>query len=564
MLFPVVGTLASAQAPSSVADGPFQWRREGDARELRIVVDIPAKHYLYDEATTVAVTDAAGLAVTPTERPRPVVHEFEGMSESILPEGVAAWRFPLAGTTAPHAVKIEFQGCRKEPYTCFMPGTVEWKIGAESSASEAAAGDGVVAAYGSIPSAATTSDWRDAAGGFRVGGTLPGYAPAESFLAFLDAAVHGRATDPGLFGNLRKRNMLMALALVLIGGLALNLTPCVLPMIPINLAIIGAGSQGRSRRHGFFLGGAYGFGIMAVYGLLGVAAVLTGATFGALNASSWFNLAIALVFAVLALAMFDILAIDFSRYQRGGPAGGGARGRYGVALAMGGVSALLAGACVAPVVIAVLLYATALYVGGNPLGLLLPFVLGLGMALPWPLAGAGMGLLPRPGAWMVRVKHLFGVFILAAAAYYAWQAYVLSPLGARSAPTETAVADGGVPWRSDLAAALAEAAAEGRPVFIDFWASWCKNCQAMDRTTFRDPAVQDRLREVVPVKFRAENPADPATKAVLDHFGVLGLPTFVVLLPHPPPVAWPSPAMFRWPASSSSPKHGLEARATPP
>jgi thiol:disulfide interchange protein len=537
----VVGALISAQAQSSGNDNnsPFHWRHEGDARELRIVVDIPAMHYLSDDATTIAVTDATGLVLSPAERPRAIAYDFDGTSEAILPEGAATWRFSLVGTVSPHTVHIEFQGCRKEPYTCFMPGTIEWRIGAESSASGPEAGDVVVDTDGSSTSPGTISDWQEGAGRFRMGGTLPGYARTDAFLSFLDDAIHGRATDTGLFGHLRRRNILVVLALVLFGGLALNLTPCVLPMIPVNLAIIGAGTQAGSQRQGFFLGGAYGFGIMAVYGLLGVAVVLTGATFGTLNASPWFNLVIALVFAALALAMFDVLAIDFSRFQQTGPTGGQARGRYGIALVMGGVAALLAGACVAPVVIAVLLYATTLYVEGNFLGLLLPFVLGLGMALPWPLAGAGMGLLPRPGPWMVRVKQAFGVLILAAAAYYGWQAYDLFSLGTQSGSAQTPAEEGGVAWRNDLAAALAEAAASGRPVLIDFWASWCKNCQAMEKTTLRHPDVQARLRDLVPVKFRAEDPADPATKAVLDHFGVLGLPTFVVLLPPSRPTTAP-------------------------
>ena len=73
-----------------------------------------------------------------------------------------------------------------------------------------------------------------------------------------------------------------------------------------------------------------------------------------------------------------------------------------------GVAALLAGACVAPVVLQVVLFSSDLYAKGTVLALGLPFVLGIGMAVPWPLAGAGMTALPKPGAWMVRVKQVFG------------------------------------------------------------------------------------------------------------------------------------------------------------
>ena len=86
------------------------------------------------------------------------------------------------------------------------------------------------------------------------------------------------------------RGPLAILLLVLVGGLALNLTPCVLPMIPINLAIIGAGAQAGSRSRGFLLGGAYGAAMAFVYGVLGLIVILTAGTFGTINASPWFNL----------------------------------------------------------------------------------------------------------------------------------------------------------------------------------------------------------------------------------------------------------------------------------
>ena len=148
-----------------------------------------------------------------------------------------------------------------------------------------------------------------------------------------------------------------------------------------------------------------------VYGVLGLIVVLTASTFGTINASPWFNLGIALLFAALALAMFDVFEIDFSRFA--GTVGAGAsRGSFTLAFTMGGVAALLAGACVAPVVIQVVLFASNLYATGTGAALALPFFLGIGMAIPWPIAGAGLSSLPKPGPWMVRVKQAFGVVIL--------------------------------------------------------------------------------------------------------------------------------------------------------
>jgi thiol:disulfide interchange protein len=202
---------------------------------------------------------------------------------------------------------------------------------------------------------------------------------------------------------------------------------------------------------------------------------------------------------------------------------------------MGGVAALLAGACVAPVVISVLLLSASLYARGVAAGLLLPFVLGLGMALPWPFAGAGLSFLPGPGRWMQWVKYGFGVFIVGFALWYGRLGVSLlrerSPASAQAVAASRAeqIDEGG--WLTSLPEALAESARSGKPVLIDFWATWCKNCLQMDKTTFQDPAVTQRLASYVKVKFQAEDIRAETTRAVLDRFGVIGLPTYVVLAP---------------------------------
>ncbi|MDD2237865.1 MAG: thioredoxin family protein, partial [Kiritimatiellae bacterium] len=264
------------------------------------------------------------------------------------------------------------------------------------------------------------------------------------------------------------------------------------------------------------------------YGGTGLLVVLTGATFGGLNANAWFNGVIALLFLVLALGMFDVIHIDLARFQRSGPSV--RRGGLLVALSMGMVSALLAGACVAPVVISVLIWSGQLVAEGHYSGLLLPFVLGAGMALPWPFAGAGLSLLPRPGGWMIWVRNGFGVLILLLALYYGYQAYNLS--GLRFAKDgEDAGHEMLTPEQVNqrLAVQLRAAAERGRPVLLDFGASWCKNCKTMERTTLRDPEVIQALDAYHLIYYAAENPDLPETKAVLNHFDVLGLPTYLLL-----------------------------------
>src|SRR5690349_3117768 len=140
-----------------------------------------------------------------------------------------------------------------------------------------------------------------------------GYSDTPAFLRFVHDAERGAARPDAFSG----RGPVAILLLVLLGGFALNLTPCVLPMIPINLAIIGAGTQARSRSSGFLLGAAYGLAMAVVYGVLGAVVILTTGRFGTLNASPWFNAALAVLFVVLALAMLDVLTIDFSRFSSG-------------------------------------------------------------------------------------------------------------------------------------------------------------------------------------------------------------------------------------------------------
>ncbi len=361
--------------------------------------------------------------------------------------------------------------------------------------------------------------------------TAGGQLDADAFLQFIASAEQG--TPASSDGGLAGKGPLVVLILVLLGGMALNLTPCVLPLIPINLAIIGAGTEANNRMQGFALGGTYGLGMAIAYGLLGLIVVLTSSTFGAINASPWFNVAIAVLFVVLALAMFDIITIDFSSLQSKINFGQKSKGSYAVAFVLGAVAALLAGACVAPVVIQVIVLASDLYAKGHQLALALPFLLGVGMALPWPIAGAGLSALPRPGAWMTRVKQVFGILILGFAAYYCYLAYELwsvSPPEEPGSNAEQMVHEG---WIPSLEQGLELARKNNQKVLVDVWATWCKNCFAMDKTTLRDPKVLAALKDYVKIKYQAEEINESPAKDVVARFKGIGLPLYAILEPKP-------------------------------
>jgi thiol:disulfide interchange protein DsbD len=363
---------------------------------------------------------------------------------------------------------------------------------------------------------------------FEIRGT-GAYMTRDEFLTFVRNAETG--VKPA--GAFEGRGPLAILALVFLGGLALNLTPCVLPMVPINLAIIGAGAKSGSRRRGLLLGSAYGAAMAFVYGILGLVVILTAGTFGTINASPWFNVSLAALFIVLSLAMFDIINIDFSRFSSRVQFNQNSRGTIWLAFTMGAVAALLAGACVAPVVIQVVVFASERYAAGVPLALALPFVLGLGMALPWPIAGAGISALPKPGAWMVRVKQVMGVFILGTAIYYGYVAYE----GFANRWVDPATVSAGVEeklqagWTGSLVDGLTEARRDRKPVLLDFWATWCKNCLVMDKTTLVDPDVVKAVSGYVKIKVQTEDPDAMPQRALLRRLGAVGLPAYAILQP---------------------------------
>jgi thiol:disulfide interchange protein len=466
-------------------------------------------------------------------------HEFAIGVQVTLASGVAAGDLVIPA-------HLRYQAC--DSNLCYAPATadVQWTLHVDPAAAPGGSTDPAFAqiAFGhgekpAAPAAAAPAGGAKAPGdtglaeldGFSTLGTSGGYIGSAEFLKFVHNAEQG-VKERGLFEG---RGPLAILLIVLIGGFALNLTPCVLPMIPINLAIIGAGAQAGSRARGFWLGSAYGGAMALVYGVLGLVVILTAGTFGTINASPWFNVGIAVLFVVLGLAMFDLILIDFSSFSSGFRTSESSRGTFVVAFSMGAVAALLAGACVAPVVIQVVLFSSNLYATGTTVALALPFCLGIGMALPWPVAGAGLAALPKPGYWMVRVKQAFGVVILVTAAYYGYVAYDLFSSrwvdpSAVTSSVEEQLKEG---WTPSLAAGLAAAKREHKPVLIDMWATWCKNCLTMDKTTLANADVKQALDGYVKIKFQAEQPDESPARDVMKRFDAVGLPTYVILRPNP-------------------------------
>lgn len=505
--------------------------------KLTVQLHAPAEHYFYAEFLEIKlVPDNASSVATnliprliPQYIPSPI-EKKDPISEKIekLYYGNTSLVFSITNYNKTELVRIAvwYQGCNNS--MCFPPATTSFVFRAGSAILDETKQD--------VKTASDMTEWKKIASNFKIVGKHEGYMNADDFIYFLDSS-KTHSIDKK---NSITRVSIISVLLIILWGLALNLTPCVLPMIPVNLAIIGAGTRSSGKWRGFLLGTVYGLGMMIAYGVLGVVVVLSGAMFGTLSSSPWFNAGIAILFIVLVLAMLEVISIDFSRFQphvgveKKLPAGSAI-----FALIMGAISAILAGACVAPAVISVLTLSLTLYNKGTLLGLFLPFLLGLGMALPWPLAGAGLAILPKPGKWMNVVRYVFAGIILIASMYYGklalegfrwrYQNWQTANEQYRTVPKQNI---------TSLLEDLSKALQQNKPVLIDFWASWCKNCIAMEKTTFPNSAVQQKLSEYIVIKYRMEAPNKPEEREVRKYFGFTGLPAFVILKPNPAEKLW--------------------------
>lgn len=466
------------------------------------------------EAPPGGAVDAASLELLIPEGYRCLARELPPPAVSAeYPDGFyrqgAVLRYRISPAEPPPPLRLRLQGCLDG--LCLLPQEIE--LAPETELSRPAP-SGSQDSGSALPALADFSVTKRSAG----------YQPPRRFLAWLKAET---APDNPLATTMRRFGVAAAALLTFLSGILLNLTPCILPVIPVTAGILGI--RENSRRRGVLTGCCYGGAIALTYGLLGVFAITVGGRFADFTSSGVFNLLTAVIFFILAAAMADFIHIDFSRFRRPGSVPAAAqKGTATAAILLGVMTALLSGACVAPVLLWMLLLSVELWAHGNPAAWFLPFALGCGFGAPWPLFGLFLRFLPRPGAWMLSVKRIFAAIILICGLCYllaAWRSF---------APAAHSPQHPSAGWSEDIADALERSRQSGIPILVDFWGVACRSCTAMDATTMRNAAVRAELRDFILLKVQGDRRNDSGAAAMMRHCGVIGFPTYVVLTPPPP------------------------------
>jgi thiol:disulfide interchange protein DsbD len=522
----IVALVALVSASAWAADDPLRARLSVAAGKAVVEATLAAgwhvnAHEPRDEfliPTTVTFTPPAGVRVGEVVYPKPVEKRLSfGDKPLLLYEGTVPFTATLEGTPASAGASLKavlrYQAC--DDSRCLPPRSLELL---------ASLGEGVPNAGGGAQSD----------GGVRVADWIErwGYPLTFVWVALL--------------------------------GVALNLTPCVYPLISVTVAFFG-GRSGRERHGTVRRALLYVLGICLSFSALGVTAALTGSLFGAALQRPAVLGGIALLMVGLALSNFGLyqLRMPAPLVQRAGRVGEGNLGALFMGLTMGVVAA----PCIGPVVLALLLF-----VGSRQsalLGFALFFVLGLGMGAPYiglALLANRLRGLPRAGAWLGLVEHVFGFMLLGLALYFVapllpgpWArvlmallmtaaAIVLGFVGARETPAlrwprrlvgvallgfalvqlSSREHESLIAWSQFSEASLAQAVSRSRPVLIDFQADWCLPCREMDRTTFRDPGVVRAAESFTALKVDV-TAEDEAVSRLMGRFGVAGVPTYLLL-----------------------------------
>jgi thioredoxin:protein disulfide reductase len=424
---------------------------------------------------------------------------------------------------------------------------------------------------------------------------------------------------------IEERGMFLFLLLLFGFGLLMSLSPCIYPMIPITLAVIGTQSKEKGILHGLTMSLTYVIGMALVYAIIGYLSATVASGITAFMQSPVVMVPIALLLIVLSFSMFgayELQAPQFLRDKMGGP-GGNRSGLFGVFL-MGMIAGLIASPCVGPFLGGLLLMLAT--TGDGLLAFISLFTFGMGMGVL--LIGVGtfpalLGSMPQAGGWMATLNKSMGLLLVGMALYFlrpesvipapyfypllggvmvvvgcfvgafdplernsgwwdrtrkalgilvlvsglvffvgsnlqygflgrAWQSVLpestsmvqLPAVTAShfedSAPVEQTAAPlpAKVQWevihtgdnvQAFLDRKRAEAKASGKPIMIDFWATWCVYCKKLDKAVWNQPEVVKESLRFVTIKVDATAQDDPEMEAIKEELRVPGLPRVIFI-----------------------------------
>ena len=366
-----------------------------DAKTIELRFDVAPGYHLYrDKLNVEALPGAVQLAPLQVPQGKVVFDTTFQKDVEIFAEPVTL-RLPIDETgTAPFKLIVGNQGCADKGL-CYPPMQRAFRV-------EPGAGAMTLTAL----TEAQAEAWQ------------PGLTTTAATTAAGTVALESTTQDGGRFASaLKSRSLLTVAGVFLLAGLLLSFTPCVLPMIPILSSIIVGQSGTVSKAKGFSLALAYSLGMAMVYTAFGMVAGLMGEGLAAALQNAWVLGGFALLLIILSLSMFGVyeLQLPSGIQNRMNEASSRLKGGQHVGVfVMGGMSALVVGPCVAAPLAGALVYISQtkdVILGGVAL-----FALASGMSVPLLLVGVSAGsLLPRAGGWMEKVKHFFGVMLLAVA-----------------------------------------------------------------------------------------------------------------------------------------------------
>ena len=374
-----------------------------------------------------------------------------------------------------------------------------------------------------------------------------------------------KSDEGSIASTLENSGLFLSLIFVFLAGLALNLTPCVYPLIPITIGYFGGQSEGKTSRL-VMLGLLYMLGMALTYSVVGVVTSLSGSVFGSLLQNLIVIIIIALLFVALALSQFGVYEFKLpdSWVMKAGGAKGGAFGAFFMGLTMG----IVAAPCIGPFVLGLVTYVAA---KADPLyGFLMFFVLALGLGFPYLLLAIFSGKiksLPRAGLWMEGVKHIFGFLLVGMAFYFldpilpkAIQGYSLPVFGIIAAiillfVDKTANDAKGfrifktvfsviviaisiyalVPsqnlepeWKKFSIENYEASLNNNERMVIDFYADWCIPCKELDALTFSDKRVLNEFERFTVYKVDMTKNND-VNEELRKRFNVVGMPTVLII-----------------------------------